>query len=543
MRDITQEKLAEHALLFTQERLLESQRLGQVGAWEWDVRTQSVWWSDQTYRVFGLEKSQAVIPSPELVLACVVPEDRLMVKRALSAAISGKEPYAVDYRLRRQDGAIRHVRSMARLDYDASGTACRLIGHIQDITERKQAEITLRRSEERLAESQKIAHVGAWEWDLQENRIWWSDELYRLFEQNPAVYTPSYPGLLDRIHPDDRLRVRKAFEDVFRLKRPCDIEARIVLPSGGQRTMRALSKVELDAQGNLTRFIGTAQDISESRQLADALVELNEQLEQRVAAQTATIMAANNDLQRALDELRDEERLRETFISALTHDLRTPLIGQQRALEFLEHAHADPANASADELTRLVQSMQMSNRDLLTLVNRLLEVYQFESGHVELLLAPVSLPRLIQQCFDELFSIAVDKGITLTCPASACGELRGDRALLKQVLMNLLGNALAWVPSGGWVTVSTEQTADTVTLSVCDNGPGVSAQAQEHLFEKFFIHEQTRKKIGSGLGLYICKMIVSLHDGTIAYDPQRATGATFVVTLPREGPVSGGGQP
>ncbi|MBK8190404.1 MAG: PAS domain-containing protein [Vampirovibrionales bacterium] len=542
MRDISGEKAAEQALLLTHERLLESQRLGGVGAWEWDLRAQSVWWSDESYRIFGLSP-HAFLPTPEGVLSRVVPDDRPALKHALSRSFSGDAPFEEEYRIWRDDGSIRHVRSLARLDKDAHGAPLRLIGHIQDVTERKRSERTLRRSEERLEESQKIAHVGAWEWDLRENRIWWSKELYRLFEQDPDAYTPTYPGLLDRIHPGDRNRVRKAFEEVFLFKRPCDIEARIVLPSGSERTVRALSKVEVDRSGALTRFIGTAQDITESRKLSDALEELNEQLEQRVAQQTAALRQANDELQRALDELRDEERLRETFISALTHDLRTPLIGQQRALEFLQNAPGD-ALASSDEISRLITSMQMSNRDLLAMVNRLLEAYQFEAGVVELSLAPTSLPLLIQQCFDELFSMASAKSIRLSHALPADGfEISGDWALLKRVCVNLLGNALRHTPQGGHILVRGEQTPESVRLYFCDDGPGVAEQARTQLFEKFFTRQQAHKKIGSGLGLYICKMIVSLHGGEIALNEKAACGAEFVVTLPRNGPTQGGNRP
>lgn len=223
--------------------------------------------------------------------------------------------------------------------------------------------------------------------------------------------------------------------------------------------------------------------------------------------------------------------MRETFVSALTHDLRTPLIAERRALELLDAQKAH----LPDKVLPLTERLIRNNEDLLALVNKLLETYQYESGRIRLLLEPVSLQALTALCIDKLAPLAQVKQIELMNRISpALASIPADFQQLQRVFVNLLGNAVENIQEKGRVEVSVADQADTVRVTVADNGPGIPADVLPHLFDRYFLIQQNKKKIGSGLGLSICKAIVTLHGGTIQVESTPGQGTTFFITLPKK---------
>ncbi len=272
-------------------------------------------------------------------------------------------------------------------------------------------------------------------------------------------------------------------------------------------------------------------EITERKQMEKEIRRLNEQLEHRVSQRTEELKKANTELKEALEKVKESEVLRDTFISALTHDLRTPLIAQQRAFDILQ----SQKELLPDKLSGLVERLVHSNEDLLSMVNKLLEINQYEAGKVRLNREPVNLCELAAECLQELSLIAETKDIELVNELSlAIPTISGDRQQLKRVFINLIGNALDNIPTNSRIEIRESNENGVIEVEVRDNGPGIPPEIQEHLFDRYFVVQRTRKKIGSGLGLYICKMILGLHGGNIRVKSDVGKGTSFFITLPRK---------
>lgn len=278
------------------------------------------------------------------------------------------------------------------------------------------------------------------------------------------------------------------------------------------------------------QYIAIRKDITYLKRIEDELRVLNEGLEARVQERTAELEASNQELAKTLTRLQESERMRETFVSAITHDLRTPLVAERRALDILEaqrHHLPEKLQGLADRLTK-------NNDELLEMVNKLLEVYQYEAGKICLLLEQISLQALAEDCLQQLSPLAEANGITLMNQIpQAFSTIETDPDQLKRILINLMGNAIENLQTGNTVIIGANDLGTSVELSVQDNGPGIAPDKLIHLFDRYFVTEQTHKKIGSGLGLSICKMIAKLHGGSIRVESTLGQGTIFYITLPK----------
>jgi PAS domain S-box-containing protein len=286
-----------------------------------------------------------------------------------------------------------------------------------------------------------------------------------------------------------------------------------------------------ETTGKPYQYIAIRKDITYLKRIEEELRVLNEGLEERVRERTVELEASNSELSETLYRLQESEHLRETFVSALTHDLRTPLVAERRALELLSmQKHNLPT-----KLQSLADRLITNNDDLLALVNKLLEIYQYEAGKIQLILEPISLAAIVQECLDKLCPLAEAKQIILNNHISYTMEpIEADEDQFKRIIINLVENAIQHLSSEQQIDISATDLDDKVQLIVKDNGLGIPPEVLPHLFDRYFVVEQTRKKIGSGLGLSICKMIAKLHSGSIQVESTLGKGTTFYVTLPRQ---------
>ena len=267
-------------------RLAEAQRVAHVGHWEWDLETDVVVWSDETYRIFGLSPQERPMDLAT-VRSMVHPDDREPLYQAVDQdLVAGQRPSG-EFRIVRPSGEVRTVSSLTSERWssqpgdtkrDASGRPYKLFGTIQDITERKRTEEAfqeisrkLLETNARLEEAQRIASVGHYSWNLIDNRVVWSDEVYRIYGLRPQQGPIDLEMVREMIHPADRELVSRAAEDALRTGVPADIEHRLLRPDGEVRTIHSVGTVKRDASGRPYEMFGTAQDITERKRFEEAL--------------------------------------------------------------------------------------------------------------------------------------------------------------------------------------------------------------------------------------------------------------------------------
>ncbi|PZV12253.1 MAG: hybrid sensor histidine kinase/response regulator [Pseudanabaena sp.] len=223
------------------------------------------------------------------------------------------------------------------------------------------------------------------------------------------------------------------------------------------------------------------------------------------------------------------DRQRQDFVSRLTHDLRTPLVAADRMLGLLQDG---VLGEISPEICEALKIMGRSNSNLLEMVNKLLDVYRYESGSKTINLQPLDLKEILDQVLQELKPIAISKNLELIANLEDIGMVKGDRLELLRVFNNLIGNALKFTESGN-ISVSLKSDQSEAIIAIADTGAGVPIEEQAFLFQRF--SQGNHQKQGSGLGLYLSHYIVSAHNGKILVkspnsDSQK--GSTFFVHLP-----------
>lgn len=237
-------------------------------------------------------------------------------------------------------------------------------------------------------------------------------------------------------------------------------------------------------------------------------------------------------LKHSIDEREQMVRVRQDFVSRLTHDLRTPLVAADRMLTLFQQG---VLGELSPQMSEAIAIMVRSNRNLLEMVNLMLEVYRYEADRKTLTFATVDLQTLVAEVIQELSPLAQEKGLSLTFDCQDNATVEGDRLELHRLLTNLIGNAIKFTDKGS-VTVqfSISQTTDPktswVVLTVQDTGNGISPEDQKYLFDRF--RQGSHRRSGSGLGLHLSRQIVETHHGEIEVQSLLGKGSIFIVRLP-----------
>ena len=409
--------------------------------------------------------------------------------------------YQMDKRYVRKDGSTVWCSLAVTLVRGADGKADYFISTVQDISERKALELERAVLTERLTLATHAGGVGVWDWDIATNALIWDERMFELYGIDRAV-APDYSTFLDAVDPDHRERVDGLLKAAIDGSARYDTEFPIQLPDGETRQLRALAEVEHDAAGRPVRMIGTNWDVTEHRRLVS------------LAEQAA--------------------RSKSEFLATISHELRTPLnsiIGFSRLVLDDEGRGETPLPATARRYVELVRD---ASTTLHAIVDDVLDYSRIEAGGFELAPAPFQLRQMVENAIEIVRAGAEQRGLalSLTIGEEVPRLVIGDHNRLRQILLNLMGNAIKFTASGG-VEVSVALDPDSaIRWAVRDTGIGIAPDKQHLLFKRFSQVDQSiaRRFGGSGLGLAICERLASAMGGTIGVDSAPGEGSCFWFT-------------
>jgi PAS domain S-box-containing protein len=276
--DVTERKRAEEKLRQTEADLLEAQRISQTGSWKLDVSSGTVTVSPQIFRIFGVKPDEDT-STVEFWLSRNHIEDQKRIQELFEKSIIEKTDYQADYRIVLPNGAIKHLHAVGHPVLNESGDLVEFVGTAMDITERKQREEALRRSEGYLAEAQTLTHTGSWAVRVpQMENVYWSKEMYRIFGLDPGPPPPSYTEVGRRLHPEDARYYTPVIEQAIRDGTDFEADYRLLLPNGAAKYIHAVGHPVVNASGDVIELVGTAMDVTEQREARAALETAFEQI-------------------------------------------------------------------------------------------------------------------------------------------------------------------------------------------------------------------------------------------------------------------------
>lgn len=374
---------------------------------------------------------------------------------------------------------------------------------VHDISYRKQAEKAILRNQTMLSRTERIAHIGSWEWDVATDTVFWSDELFRIFQRDPADQAPSFAEHPQLYHPEDMQRLVQAVTAALELGTPYELEMRAIRKDGATRVCLTRGYPVRGADQRVARLFGSLQDITDRKRVE------------------AELLRAKDDAERA-------NRAKSDFLSRMSHELRTPLNAILGFGQLLERANL--GELQSDNVGEILHA----GEHLLELINEVLDLARIESGKFTVNLESVALLPLVTDCINLIRPQGENRGIDLIETVQEWGEqVWADRTRLKQVLLNLLSNAVKYNRPQGVIKVTRTLQADAVQIRISDTGAGLTVEQQARLFVAFERLDADSSAIeGTGIGLALSKRLVESMGGTIGVESQPGAGSTFWISLP-----------
>jgi PAS domain S-box-containing protein len=406
----------------------------------------------------------------------------------------------------KRDGTRLIVASRWALQRDSDAVPVRILTINTDITHRKQADAERLLLTERLSLATAVAMVGVWEWDLASNTLTWDATMFEIYGFPPIVPMP-YEQWSAAVHHEDLPAVEATLRKAIEEKGQGSAEYRIILTDGSVRNVSAVERVVLDEHANVSRLIGVNIDVTERKQAEEAL-------EQSRQAQM---------------------RFKDEFLSHVSHELRSPLTAIKQFTSILLGGLAGELNKEQREYQEIVLK---NIRQLQTMIDDLLEVTRLETGKLTVEAQSVSVSDAVTDTLNTLQGTARAKKITLSCDLPPeLPSAHADQIRLRQMLIILLDNAIKFTPDGGAVTIQArvlQQDPRFLLLEVSDTGCGISPEKAERIFERLYQESESidASRKGLGLGLYICKELVTRQGGQIRVKSRPQKGSTFSFTLP-----------
>ncbi len=511
--DITEQKMAHEALLHAEGRYRQLLENSDFAVFELSPVGICTFASSGWERLLGYPPADV---QGHHIGEFVHPDD-LVGPDGLLAGLDGRRFHGAECRMLHKDGSIRWHRMFGSPLLDADGRVVGVLCGTTDITEQRIAEEEAAKRLDLLTKTNEAARIGTWEVDLLQGTIEWSPITRKIHEVGPD-YVPELEKAIEfYLEGEDRETIRGVFSRAVTEGVSFDVELRIVTATGRERWVRSVGHPVFE-RGQCRRVYGTFQDIDDRKRAEEALRAANEQLQQAILA--ANEMAVQAEA---------ASRAKSEFLANMSHEIRTPLNGVIGMLVLLQDTDLAPDQKRYAEVAR------SSAESLLTVINDILDYSKIEAGRLELESTPFDLQEMLDDFATVMGVRAFQQGLEFACglDPGVPNRVVGDPGRLRQILTNLVGNALKFTHSGEIGVRGSLAGEDgewvRVRFEVRDTGIGIPEDKLDALFDKFTQVDAstTRRYGGTGLGLAISKQLAELMGGSIGVRSRLGEGSTF----------------
>jgi PAS domain S-box-containing protein len=508
-RDVTERRAAEEALRASEERFRDSLAEITEGYFETDLAGNLTFFNEALREITGYEPDDLHDLNNRAYMDSL---DATRVYEHFKKVFDTGEPHrGFGWSLIRADGMVRDVETSVSLVRDRAGSPAGFRGVIRDVTERKASEDRLRASEERYRLVNKATAETMWDADLVAGTIQWSGAVGPMFGIEGEAAVVDIDWWESRLHPGDRDRILKSLEQLLAAGEECmwSEEYRLRRAGGVYTYVLARGCLVLDEAGAPARLIGSMMDITERKR------------------HEAKLRRARQDAEKA-------NRAKSEFLANMSHELRTPMHGVIGMVDLLIDSGLDA------QQRQYAETVRRSGENLLHIIDEVLDLSKIEAGRLDLEVVDFDLHSVITDTAALLGRSAERKGVELTTQVDPGlpRTVQGDPWRIRQILTNLLGNAIKFTDRGHVdLSVQVEgasKETTTVRFAVEDTGIGLTAEQQERLFRPFSQADSstTRRYGGTGLGLAISRQLVEMMDGRIWLESSPGRGSTFSFEVP-----------
>ena len=515
VQDVTERKQTEKKLEIVNHRLQIATESAGIGVWEYETQGNRLVWDDQMLTLYDYSPED-FSGTYEAWSQRLHPEDKTQAERALQASIEGHREFDTEFRLTLPSGAIRHIKAYAQVLKSDNGISTRMIGVNYDVTERKQAEED--RQEQTLRLRAIVDHavdgiITMNEYGVMESFNPAAERLFgytaaEAIGQNvkmlmPEPYHSEHDGYLANYRRTGHAKIIGLEREVL-----------------GRRKDGSVFSFELGVSeiqlGTRRLFTGIIHDITERKQAEFSLLQ-----------DAVEMNSHNQQLAEARDQALAATRAKSAFLASMSHEIRTPMNAIIGMADLLQETSLSP------DQENYVHRFSRAATSLLDLINDNLDISKIEAGHLELETVPFDLHDLVDKTVELMAVQANAKTLELAAfvHPDVPPWVAGDPTRLRQVFVNLLGNAIKFTEQGQVLLRIEPNPADPLTLrcSVSDTGIGISEDKRQSIFESFTQVDSstTRKYGGTGLGLSICKQLVEMMGGAFSVESTLGAGSTF----------------
>lgn len=521
IRDITERKQAEDALVMAMKNLSMAQEMAHVGSWDWDVVNDEMHWSDETYRLFGLEPNEIEVNRLSYINR-VQTDDRQEVQNAIRDALDGKKAFESEHRIIRKDGEIRIHHTRGEVEFDSQGRPLKMTGIAQDITD-------LRKAEERLRLTQlsvDTASVSIF-WVTPEGNIIYTNEAA---SRNLGYSRNELNAMnVSDVDPDFPLDIRKSHWERLKEQKILTFESRHRAKDG------RIFPVEITT--NYLQFVDQeyefafALDITERKQAEDEKKKLEAQLfhSQKIDSMGTLVAGVAHEVNNPINKiLFDIPLLQKIWLDTL------PVLEEQKKEEPDRKYGGLTYDFLKNNLPELLSDMNLAaNRVAKTVSN--LKNFTKQSSIADR--QPLQINTIVENALRIIQTTVEKSGIELKLNLSDNMPLiDGNLQSLEQVIINITINAIQAIDHDhGEIEISTGMRNEgrRVFISISDNGKGIDPSISDRIFDPFITSRSDDG--GTGLGLSITRNLVEAHGGDITFKPHEGKGTIFIISLPSTG--------